>query len=156
MAISSTSAATTKLRPGKDRLYGNFYRTDSYAVTGGIRPAFNRPTPNTTHFGNINYTHTFSSTKLNEFRGGVMRLVGLPDVPAHLEIPGITITGATGFGQSGYPERLVADQLGLQEHLHGGEVGSHSAEDGRRVPADVRLGARTPTTTSRPTRSRAC
>ena len=32
-----------------------------------------------------------------------MRLVGLPDVPEHLEIPGITITGVTGFGQSGYP-----------------------------------------------------
>ena len=28
-----------ELRPGKDRLYGNFYRTNSYAVTGGIRPA---------------------------------------------------------------------------------------------------------------------
>ena len=92
-----------ELRPGRDRLYGNFYRTNSYAVTGGIRPAFNRPTPNTTHFGNINYTHTFSSSKLNELRAGVMRLVGLPDVPLHLEIPGITITGATGFGQSGYP-----------------------------------------------------
>ena len=45
-----------ELRPGKDRLYGNFYRTNSYAVTGGIRPPFNRPTPNTTHFGNVNYT----------------------------------------------------------------------------------------------------
>ena len=92
-----------EVRPGKDRLYGNFYRTDSYAVTGGIRPAFNRPTPNTTHFGNLNYTKTFSTSMLNEFRGGVMRLVGLPDTPAHLEIPGITITGATGFGQSGFP-----------------------------------------------------
>ena len=92
-----------EVRPGKDRLYGNFYRTDSYAVTGGIRPAFNRPTPNTTHFGNVNYTKTFSTSMLNEFRGGVMRLVGLPDTPQHLEIPGITITGATGFGQSGFP-----------------------------------------------------
>ena len=92
-----------ELSPGKDRLYGSFYRTNSYAVTGGIRPPFNRPTPNTTHFGNVNYTHTFSSKKLNEFRAGVMRLVGLPDVPLHLEIPGITITGASGFGQSGYP-----------------------------------------------------
>ena len=32
-----------------------------------------------------------------------MRLVGLPDTPHHLEIPGITITGVSGFGQSGYP-----------------------------------------------------
>ena len=92
-----------ELSPGRDRLYGNFYRTTSYAVTGGIRPPFNRPTPNTTHFGNINYTHTFSSSTLNEVRVGVMRLVGLPDTPRHLEIPGITITGASGFGQSGYP-----------------------------------------------------
>jgi hypothetical protein len=95
--------ADYELRPGKDRLYGNFYRTNSYAITGGIRPAFNRATPNTTHFANINYTRTFSSSKLNEFRAGMMRLVGLPDVPGHLEIPGISITGATGFGQSGYP-----------------------------------------------------
>jgi hypothetical protein len=92
-----------ELKPGTDRLYGNFYRTTSYAVTGGIRPAFNRPTPNWTTFGNLNYTHTFSPTKINEVRAGVMRLVGLPDTPTHLEIPGITITGATGFGQSGYP-----------------------------------------------------
>jgi hypothetical protein len=96
--------ADYELRPGKDRLYGSMYRTDSYAITGGIRPPFNRATPNTTHFGNVNYTHTFSSSKLNELRAGVMRLVGLPDVPAHLEIPGITITGGiSGFGQSGYP-----------------------------------------------------
>ena len=96
--------ADYEVRPGKDRLYGNFYRTNSYAVTGGIRPEFNRPTPNTTHYFNINYTRTLSSSKLNEFRGGMMRLVGLPDVPKHLEIPGITIQGGvTGFGQSGYP-----------------------------------------------------
>jgi len=92
-----------ELHPGRDRLYGNFYRTTSYAVTGGIRPEFNRPTPNTTHYGNANYTRTFASSKVNELRFGVMRLVGLPDVPKHLEIPGINITGVTGFGQSGYP-----------------------------------------------------
>jgi hypothetical protein len=96
--------ADYELRPGKDRLYGNFYRTNSYAVTGGIRPEFNRPTPNTTHYWNVNYTKTFSSSRLNEVRVGMMRLVGLPDVPKHLEIPGITIQGGVnGFGQSGYP-----------------------------------------------------
>src|SRR4030095_15183750 len=107
--------ADYELRPGKDRLYGNFYRTNSYAVTGGIRPAFNRPTPNTTHFGNINYTRTFSSSKLNELRAGVMRLVGLPDVPLHLEIPGINITGVTGFGQSGYPNGWWATHYELEK-----------------------------------------
>jgi hypothetical protein len=96
--------ADYELRPGKDRLYGNFYRTNSYAVTGGVRPEFNRPTPNTTHYWNVNYTKTFSSSRLNEVRVGMMRLVGLPDVPRHLEIPGINIQGGvSGFGQSGYP-----------------------------------------------------
>ncbi len=52
-----------ELHPGRDRLYGNFYRTTSYAVTGGIRPEFNRPTPNTTHYGNANYTRTFAQPR---------------------------------------------------------------------------------------------
>ena len=128
-----------ELKPGKDRLYGNFYRTRSYAVTGGIRPAFNRPTPNWTTFGNVNYTHTFNATKLNEFRGGVMRLVGLPDTPEHLEIPGHHHHRRHGIRTVGISERLVADQLALQGHLHVGHVGAH-AEDGRRAAADVRLG----------------
>jgi Carboxypeptidase regulatory-like domain/TonB dependent receptor-like, beta-barrel len=92
-----------ELRPGKDRLYANVYRTTSYTVNGGIRPAFDVPVLETTHYANVNHTHIFSATKLNELRAGVMRLVGTPDTPLHLEIPGITITGLTGFGQSNYP-----------------------------------------------------
>jgi len=92
-----------ELRPGKDRLYGNMYRTTSYTVNGGIRPAFNVPVLETTYFGNLNHTYIFSSTKLNELRVGVMRLHGEPDTPSHLEVPGIIVTGATGFGTSNYP-----------------------------------------------------
>jgi carboxypeptidase family protein/TonB-dependent receptor-like protein len=95
-----------ELRPGKDRLYGNLYRTTSYTVNGGIRPAFDVPVLETTHFANVNHTHLFQSTKLNELRGGMMRLVGTPDTPAHLEIPGITIADlstGTGFGTASYP-----------------------------------------------------
>jgi hypothetical protein len=96
--------ADYELKPGKDRLYGNMYRTTSYTINNGIRPAFTAPVLETTHFGNVNYTHTFSSTKLNEIRGGFMRLVGEPKTSVlPLEIPGITITGATGFGTSSYP-----------------------------------------------------
>ena len=70
-----------ELRPGKDRLYGNMYRTTSTTVNGGIRPAFDVPVLETTLFGNLNHTHIFSSTKLNELRVGVMRLLGEPDTP---------------------------------------------------------------------------
>ncbi len=96
-----------EVRPGKDRLYGNTYRTTSYTVNGGIRPAFDVPVLETTHFANINHTHLFKSTRLNELRAGMMRLVGRPDTPAHLEIPGITITDlnatAASFGTANYP-----------------------------------------------------
>ena len=96
--------ADYELRPGRDRLYGNLYRTTSYTMNNGIRPAFTVPVLETTHFGNVNYTHTFSANKLNEFRGGFMRLVGEPQTQLQpLEVPGITITGATGFGTASYP-----------------------------------------------------
>jgi len=95
-----------ELRPGKDRLYGNVYRTTSYTVNGNIRPAFDVPVLETTHFGNVNHTHIFNSSKLNELRVGMMRLVGAPDTPSHLEVPGITITEfstGSGFGTASYP-----------------------------------------------------
>ena len=92
-----------ELRPGKDRLSGNLYRTTSSTMTGGIRPAFNRPTDELTYFGSLNHTHTFSPNKLNEFRAGVMRLRGLPRVPRRLDIPVINITGLAGFGNANFP-----------------------------------------------------
>ena len=61
------------------------------------------PVLETTHFAYVNHTHIFSATKLNELRGGMMRLVGTPDTPSHLEIPGISITEITGFGTASYP-----------------------------------------------------
>jgi hypothetical protein len=94
-----------EVSPGKDRLYGNVYRTTSYTVNGGIRPAFDVPVLETTHFANVNHTHIFSPTLLNELRGGMMRLVGTPDTPPHMEVPGITISELTnaGFGTSSFP-----------------------------------------------------
>jgi hypothetical protein len=93
-----------ELRPGQDRLSGNFYRTGSSTLNGGIRPAFNRPTDELTYFGSLNYLHVFSPTMLNELRAGVMRLRGLPSVPERLDIPGINITGLAGFGTSSFPQ----------------------------------------------------
>jgi hypothetical protein len=92
-----------ELRPGKDRLYGNLYRTTSSTLNGGIRPAFNRPTDELTYFGSVNHTHVFSAAALNEFRAGVMRLRGLPRVPSRLDIPAISITGLTGFSTNFFP-----------------------------------------------------
>jgi outer membrane receptor protein involved in Fe transport len=92
-----------ELRPGKDHLYGNLYRTSTGYMTGGIRTAFNRPENDVSDFGNLNETHLFSPTMLNEVQAGVMRMVGLPEQPRQLAIPSISITSITGFGDSSYP-----------------------------------------------------
>jgi hypothetical protein len=88
-----------ELRPGKDKLYGTFYRTGLTSQAGGIRPDFDRPLDEWTYFGNLNETHIFSPNKINEFRGGVSQLNGNPWNATHLEIPKINITGIS----VGYP-----------------------------------------------------
>ena len=92
-----------ELRPGKDRLYGSYYRTTNNTLSGGARPAFNYAQAETTSFGNINETHTFSPDKVNEFRGGVMQLIGRPDIRKQLQIPTVNITGLSGMSGALYP-----------------------------------------------------
>ena len=81
-----------ELRPGKDKLYGTFYRTGLASQAGGMRPAFDRPLDEVTYFGNLNETHTFSSNKINEFRGGVSQLNG-NERNTILYVPLINISG---------------------------------------------------------------
>ena len=90
-----------ELRPGKDRLYGNFYRTHGFASTTGLRPQFNRPQDDTSHFANVNHTHIFGPNMLNELRVGVMRLHGQPAAPLLQDVPQINITGSSGFQNVG-------------------------------------------------------
>ncbi len=42
-----------ELRPGKDRLYGSYYRTTNTTLSGGARPEFNYAQAETTTLGNI-------------------------------------------------------------------------------------------------------
>ena len=92
-----------ELRPGKDRIYGSYYRTTNRTLAGTAFPDFNAPQDESTYYGNLNYTHTFSPTKLNEFRAGAIQLIGRPDVRPHLEVPGINITGMSNLPNPLYP-----------------------------------------------------
>ena len=92
-----------ELRPGKDRLYANIYRTHVFTLTGGIRTAFNSGTDETTTFVNLNETHIFGPNLLNEFGGAMMRLVGIPQPPPQLGVPAISITSDTGYSSNSYP-----------------------------------------------------
>jgi hypothetical protein len=65
-----------ELRPGKDRLYGYFYRLNARAITPGIRPDFLRPSPTFGLFGNLVYSRTISPSALNELRFAATRFYG--------------------------------------------------------------------------------
>ncbi len=92
-----------ELRPGVDRLYGSYYLNQDYSLDGNVREALNRPFRERSQFGDLNETHIFTPTMLNEFRAGVIRLRGGNDAPAHLDLPAISITGITGFSYGQYP-----------------------------------------------------
>ena len=92
-----------ELRPGKDRLYGNFFRTNSDSVNGTIRPTFDLPVVEHTTYGNLNWTHIFGPNVVNEARAGVMRLRGLPPDAQRLDIPGITVPSMSLRPQYSYP-----------------------------------------------------
>jgi hypothetical protein len=92
-----------ELRPGKDRIYGSYFRTWNRTLAGGAFPQFNAAQDETTFFGNINYTHTLSPNMLNEFRGGVIQLKGQPDLRPDRNIPGISITGMSTVSGTSYP-----------------------------------------------------
>ena len=92
-----------QLRPGKDTLYGAFYRTWADTLNGGIRPAFNRPGHEFGTFVSVNETHIFSPAMLNEFRGSMIRVVGKSDFPTNAQIPSISVTSISGFSTNGFP-----------------------------------------------------
>src|SRR5262245_5883603 len=64
---------------GKDRIYGNFYRTTNQLVTFGtpsVYPDFTTIQPQYTNYGNLSHTHIFSPNLLNEMAFGATRAWG--------------------------------------------------------------------------------
>ena len=138
-----------ELRPGKDRLYGNYFYTPSTQLAGGVRVAFDRPQYNKTHYIGLNYTHILDVNKVNEFRAGMMRGAGLFATPIHLEVPTIQLNPISGFGDPGarYPggyfqtEFTYKDVLSWIRNRHGWKMGfelkrtrSNSINSDRYIP----------------------
>ena len=106
-----------------DRFYANVYRTGERYTTGNTtRPDFSYPQQNLNWYGNVNETHTFSSSLLNEFRMSVVRVHGEIEC-RECQIPTVSVTGGlNGFGTGGPTPYLQnnyewADQVSW---LHGG------------------------------------
>jgi hypothetical protein len=85
----------------KDRFYVSVFRTAEKAFQGSTaRPAFSYIYPTWNWFGNLNETHTFSTTLLNEFRITITRPHGELQC-RECDIPSGLNTGANGFAGFG-------------------------------------------------------
>ena len=102
---------------GKDRLYGNFYRKTPDTFQPNIRPEFNTRNAfaGVTNYANIDWTHTFSPTIVNEAAVGFTRISGL-GVCAHCEIPAIT-SSVAGFGQGFAPAQFIQNDFHWRDVL---------------------------------------
>jgi len=85
---------------GKDRIYGSAAKTDLAQVAFGapsVYPTFTAPATEYTAYFNVNHTHVFSPTLLNEFSFGGTRARG--DVPVMRgDIPQINVPGIASYG----------------------------------------------------------
>jgi len=105
-----TARADNTFNKGNDRLYGSFNRTTLNQVLFAspfVYPDFNTIQPTYSMHFNMNWTHTFSPTFINEAGFSFTRPFGNAIVN-HPEVPGITVTGGgiepiqTGWGPNAF------------------------------------------------------
>lgn len=118
-----------QLRPGKDSLYGAFFRTWATTLNGGIRPQFDRPGHEYETFISLNEVHIFSPNKLNEFRANMSRVVGLSDIPPNIFVPSISIPSITGFSTNAYPSGYFQTSLNYKD-VFSWIAGAHTVKSG--------------------------
>jgi hypothetical protein len=115
-----------ELRPGKDRVYGYYYHFSGVSKTPPVRD-FERDNPEVGNFANLNETHIFSPSMLNEFQGGMVRYIGTYSVPRNIWVSRINVTGSLGEQfQDGNPypggwfatEYIVKDSVSIVRGKH--------------------------------------
>ena len=100
----------------KDRLYGEFMRTYSTSIGATARPALNDDHDASSDFANLNWTHTFSTTMLNEFGASMIRPYGANLAVDSMSIPYINVVGLTGFSNWG-PGNFTQSTFGWRDIL---------------------------------------
>ncbi len=118
-----------------DRIYGTFFRTT--LNTGGpvARPAFVSTSNYSTNSAQVNETHTFSPTTLNEAAFAFLRVEGISPASGNFSVPVVNVTGINqGFGngfalgdfvQHSYHWRDVLDHVAGNHTLRFGYDGWH-------------------------------
>jgi hypothetical protein len=122
---------------GKDRIYGNVYRTTNQLVTFGtpsVYPDFTTIQPQYTNYGNINHTHIFSPRLLNEMAVGATRAYGEAPL-AHGEIPLINVPGIASYG-TGFSDATFIQNNFEWRDMMSYNRGTHSFKFGFRYAKD--------------------
>lgn len=122
----------------KDRIYYEFNRMSVSSLSTTARPGLNFPTPNSTDFGNTNWTHIFSPHLLNEIGFDMTRALGENDAVPDLAIPTINVTGTTGVGGWG-PGNYIENSVGGREMLSL-SIKSHDLKFGGNMEVNTQFG----------------
>jgi hypothetical protein len=110
------------LRGGKDRIYGNIFRTSYVNDSKNVRPGFSTKgydpagDPSTSLYVSVNETHIVSASTINEMSASLVRDVdGGPC--SNCRIPTIGITGMSGFGNGWAPGVYITRDINWQDIL---------------------------------------
>jgi hypothetical protein len=106
----------------KDRIYGTFFRTTLNTGGPAARPAFSSTSNYSTDSAQVNETHTFSPSTLNEAAFAFLRVEGVSPATGDFSVPVVNVTGMSqGFG-NGF---ALGDFV--QHNYHWRDVLSHVA-----------------------------
>ena len=104
-----------------DRLYGNYFRTTLDTGGPNIRTAFNTTNGYATNTIQINETHTFTPTTLNEAAFAYLKVEGTNSKTGDFSVPSVNVNGISGFGVG------FAQGNFIQHSYHWRDVLSHIA-----------------------------
>ncbi len=81
-----------------DRVYGNYFRTTLDTGGPNIRTAFNTTNSYVTNTVQVNETHTFTPTTLNEAAFAYLKVEGINSKTGDFSVPSVNVNGINGFG----------------------------------------------------------
>ncbi len=102
----------------KDRLYGNYYRKTPDVLSPNTRAAFNQLNnfQGITNYANLDWTHTFSPSLVNDAAMGVTRISGLGSC-SNCQVPLMFGQGIENFGDGFSPAEFIQNDFEWRDLL---------------------------------------
>jgi hypothetical protein len=96
----------------KDRFYGSFFRKTPDVQGINTRPAFDNKNnfAGSTNYANLDWTHTFSPTLVNDASMGITRISGLGSC-VNCQVPSIFGMGIAAFGNGFSPAKFIQNDF---------------------------------------------